>query len=188
LSGRIPILFDRALRPEWIDYALEQFLSLDNEAELRTTLRRFMSALVKGVFTQQKTALQLQRTVGYRSPLPRGELERYYELLAATKPDERNPIRLEILCRTNPFFADNVTTLKRLRASGTDFAELQHLYERLVAMYGDRGMVHRRVRYVLQTLASFGCLTNSKGKWHIEDSLMEWTSTWTLTPGAATLQ
>lgn len=172
MSGRIPILFDRALRPAWIDFALEQFLVSESEAQLRTTLRKFMSSHVDGVFTQQKTALQLQRAVGYKSPLSRKELESYYERLATLKPEDRNPLRLEILCRSNQFFADCVTTLRKLRASGTEFAELKHLYERLVAIYGDRGMVHRRVRYVLQTLASFGCVTNAKGKWRIEDSLV----------------
>ena len=172
MSGRIPILFDRALRPEWIDFALEQFLSSESPAQLRTTLRKFMAAHVEGVFTQQKTALQLQRAVGYKSPLSRRDLESYYERLAALKPDARNPLRLEILCRSNAFFADCVSALRKLRASGAEYAEVGHLYERLVAIYGDRGMVHRRVRYVLQTLASFGCVTNAKGKWRIEDSLM----------------
>lgn len=172
MSGRIPILFDRAIHPEWIDFALEQFLASNNEAELRATLRRFMSGHVAGVFTQQKTALQLQRAVGYRSALTRKELEVYYERMAALKPDERGALRLEILCRSNRFFADNVAALRKLRVSGRDYAELQHLYERLTAIYGDRGMVHRRVRYVLQTLANFGCVTNAKGKWCIGDSLM----------------
>src|SRR4051812_25318767 len=99
MSGRIPILFDRALRPEWIDFALEQFLASADEAQLRAILRKFMSAHVDGVFTQQKAALQLQRAVGYKSPLPRRELESYYYRLAILKPEDRNPIRLEILCR-----------------------------------------------------------------------------------------
>ena len=170
-EGRIPIMFDRAIRPEWIDFALEEFLKSESEAALRTTLRAFMAQHVDGVFTQQKTALQLQRAVGYKSPLSREELESYYLKLGALSPDERNPLRLEILCRTNPFFADNVSTLKKLRASGMQYAELKHLYERLTSIYGDRGMVHRRVRYVLQTLAGFGCVTNSKGKWWIESAL-----------------
>jgi hypothetical protein len=173
MSGRIPILFDRALQPQWIDFALEQFLSSESEAALRATLRKFMSAHAEGVFTQQKTALQLQRAVGYKSPLSRKNLECYYDALALLKPDDRNPLRLEILCRSNTFFADNVATLRKLRASGAESVELRHLYDRLTAIYGDRGMVHRRVRYVLQTLASFGFVTNAKGKWHIEDRLMD---------------
>jgi len=172
MSGRIPILFDRALRPDWIDFALEQYLSSESESQLRTNLRIFLAPSITSPTTIQKTALQLQRTVGYRTPLSRRELEEYYARLAAMKPDERNPLRLEILCRSNAFFLDCVKTLRKLRASGTEFVELKHLYERLVAIYGDRGMVHRRVRYVLQTLASFGCVTNAKGKWHIEDSLL----------------
>jgi hypothetical protein len=172
MSDRIPILFDRALRPEWIDFALEQYLVSESEAQLRMTLRKFMSSHVEGVFTQQKTALQLQRAVGYKSPLSRSDLESYYERLATLKPEDRNPLRLEILCRSNQFFADCVTTLRKLRASGTEYVELKHLYERLVAIYGDRGMVHRRVRYVLQTLASFGCVANAKSKWRIEHNLM----------------
>lgn len=170
-EGRIPILFDRAVKPEWIDFALEQYLVSKNEAELRTTLRTFMCSHADGVFTQQKTALQLQRIVGYKSPISREELESYYERLAELKPDDRTPLRLEMLCRSNEFFADNVATLRKLRSAGAEYAELKHLYERLVAIYGDRGMVHRRVRYAMQTLANFGYVTNAKGKWKIEGDL-----------------
>lgn len=172
MSGRIPIMFDRALRPEWIDFALEQFLASSNEAELRATLRTFMSAHFEGVFTQQKTALQLQRMVGYRSPFTRKELESFYARLGALKPEERNPLRLEILRRSNKFFDDFVRTLLKLRASGNEAVELKHVYDRMIAIYGDRGTVPRRVRSALQTLASFGYLTNAKGKWFIEDSLV----------------
>lgn len=173
MSGRIPIMFDRALRPEWIDFALEQFLTSNSEAELRVVLRDFLRPLVNDPVTLQKTALQLQRTVGFRSSLSRTYLEASYDELAELKPENRTPVRLEILICSNQFFADCVTTLKKLKASGNDYAELKHLYERMVAIYGDRGMVHRRVRYVLQTLANFGCVTNAKGKWRIEDGISE---------------
>ncbi len=171
MIGRIPIMFDRTVRPEWIDFALEQYLSSESEADLRVTLRRFMSANVEGVFTQQKTALQLQRAVGYKSPLTRKELEGYYERLASQTPGERNPLRFEILCRSNPFFRDCVSVLRKIRESGVECFELKHVYERVTALYGDRGSVPRRVRYVLQTLAAFEMVTNVGGKWRIEDSL-----------------
>ncbi len=172
MSGRIPILYDRALRPEWIDFALEQYLTSSSEATLRKTLRDFLQSSISSQQTLQKTALQLQRAVGYRTSLTRIDLENYYQQLAALEPKERNPLRLEILCRSNPFFLDCVNSLRKLRASGAEYAELKHLYERLITIYGDRGMVHRRVRYVLQTLATFGFVTNAKGKWRIEDSLI----------------
>ncbi len=172
MSARVPILFDRAIRPEWIDFALEQFLKSNTEGELRATLREFLNPFVNDPVTLQKTALQLQRTVGFRSTLSRSYLEHSYIKLSEMKPDDRTSLRLEILCSSNQFFADCVNALKKLKNSGNDFAELKHLYERMVAIYGDRGMVHRRVRYVLQTLASFGCVTNANGKWHIEDRLV----------------
>jgi hypothetical protein len=172
MSARVPILFDRAIRPEWIDFALEQYLKSNTEGELRKILREFLDPFVNDPVTLQKTALQLQRTVGYRSTLTRNYLEQSYIRLSEMKPDDRTPLRLEILCSSNQFFADCVNTLKKLKNSGNDFAEVKHIYERMVAIYGDRSMVHRGVRYVLQTLTSYGCVTNTNGKWHIEDRLL----------------
>jgi len=166
-------MFDRSIRPEWIDFALEQYLRSDSEAQLRESLRNFLRPLVNDPQTLQKTALQLQRTVGFRSRLSHQSLEGYYDQLSSMQPDKRNPVRLEILCRSNEFFADCVRVLRKLKASGTEFAELRHLYERLVVIYGDRGMVHRRVRYVIQTLASFGSVTHCGRTWRVEESLLD---------------
>ncbi len=130
-----------------------------------------MSAHFCGVYTQQKTALQLQRTVGYKSTLGTAALQQFYKDLSNLEPEQRNGIRLDILCQSNSFFNDCVRTLRKLKSAGTVYVELKHLYERLVQIYGDRGMVHRRVRYVMQTLANFGCVTNAGRRWKIEECL-----------------
>ena len=171
MNSRITVKFDGAIRPEWIDFALERYLHSTSEAQLRNTLKEFLQPFGNDPVTIQKTVLQLQRTVGYRSRISRSELEALYVQLADLKPEARNPVRLQILCESNNFFLDCVEALRKLRMAGTEEVSLQHLYARIDAIYGEREMVHRRVRYVIQTLAAFGCVTNTKGKWRIEDSL-----------------
>lgn len=44
MNSRIPICYDRVLRPEWLDYALEQSVKLAEEQELTRILRTHLSA------------------------------------------------------------------------------------------------------------------------------------------------
>lgn len=167
MNGRKPVLFDRALKPEWIDFALERFLASKNEAELRSTLQQWLATKGYGAYTVQKTALQLQRTVGYRTSLDRERLASDLKRMSELAPDERGLIRLKLLVDANQFFADCVHAIKLLHLNGSPSVSLSQLYERLQAQYGHRGMIPRRVRYVLQTLAAFGCLENRNHAWWI---------------------
>ncbi|RYG16491.1 hypothetical protein EON82_24945 [bacterium] len=167
MNGRVPVLFDRALRPEWIDYALERFLSSPDEAKMREELHAWLDGRGYGVYTVQKTARQLQRIVGFLSPLRRDRLEQDYDTMSRTSPDERNNVRLQLIADSNPFFADCARAIRTLKANGAESVTVAELYERLQAIYGYRGMIPRRVRYVLQTLALFGCLVNEKRVWRV---------------------
>ena len=167
MTERIPILFDRAIRPEWLDFALVQYLSAEDEASLRGVLQELISQETDSYYTIQKTALQLQRLVGFRSPIPREQLAEAYEKMLGLAPDARTCLRLSLVVRANPFFADCVAALRRLMQMGVKGVTLQDLYPRLTSKYGDRGMVPRRVRYVLQTLALLGVLENRKQRWYV---------------------
>lgn len=167
MNERVPVMFDRMLRPEWVDYALEQFLVSENEADLRRRLYKYLSSQVQGMYTVQKVARQLQRTVGFTSRIPRQELEQAYRRLSSMAPAERTALRLELLIKATPFIADCVSALRKLKVLAVHGVELGQLYERLVAKYGDRSMVYRRVRYVLQTLAMMGVVENRDHRWWI---------------------
>lgn len=170
MNERIPVMFDRMLRPEWVDYALEQYLASENEADLRRNLHEYLGGQVAGVYTVQKAARQLQRTVGFASPLSRQELEQTYQRLCSLAPSERTAVRLELLIKTTPFLADCVAALRKLKVLGVHGVDLGQMYERLVEKYGDRAMVYRRVRYVLQTLAMMGVVENRDHKWWLTDA------------------
>ena len=137
----VPVIFDRMVRPEWVDYALEQFLVSENEADLRRRLHEYLSSQVQGVYTVQKVARQLQSTVGFTSQIPRQELEQTYRCLCSLAPSERTALRLELLIKATSFVADCMSALPNLRALGVHGVDLGQLYERLVAKYGDRSMV-----------------------------------------------
>ena len=167
MNEKIPVMFDRMLRPEWIDYALQQFLTAKDETALRKDLTTFLTNQVAGQQTVVKVARQLNRTVGFKSSIPRTKLEEYHCKMSVLSPDERMHLRLQILVESTPFVADCVTAIKKLSLLGVDGVELTQMYDRQVARYGDRSMVYRRVRYVLQTLAFMGAVENRNRRWFL---------------------
>ena len=167
MNERIPILYDMKLRPEWIDFALEQYLKCPDEEAHRKVLREYLFTQMEGKEAAIKTASQLQRNVGYRSSIPKDRLEELYRQMSALAPEERTAIRLQILEESTPFFADCVTALRKLKLLGIECVSLRQMEERLAAKYGERETVHRRLRYVLQTLALLGVIQNRDKRWFL---------------------
>lgn len=168
MSDRVPVMFDRSLKPEWIDFALEKFIHSTSEESLRAELRAWLKGKGFGEYTVNKTALQLQRTVGYRSSLSRRDLEEAYVSLRELAPGNREKLRLEVLLRSNDFVRNLFDTMKRAALNGADSVTAQQLYERLQADYGHRGMIPRRVRYALQTLEHFGAVEHVGKLWTVK--------------------
>lgn len=168
MSERVAVMFDRSLKPEWIDFALEKFIQSSSEESLRAELRAWLKEKGLGEYTVNKTALQLQRTVGYRSSLSRSELEEAYASLRELAPDKRDKLRLDVLLRSNDFVRNLFETMKRAALNGADGVTVQQLYERLQADYGHRGMIPRRVRYALQTLVHFGVVQHVGKLWSVK--------------------
>lgn len=167
MTARIPVFYDRELRPEWIDYALERFVESSDALEFRQQLRRHLSPQITCATSLRKVISQLDQTVGYRSQLSREQLVRMYEAMSALPPSDRAPRRLQLLVKSNRFVADCVSAIRKLHRVGVDGIESKHLYERLGAIYGERGTVPRRVRYVLRTLANLGMLENRDKRWFV---------------------
>lgn len=168
MSERVAVMFDRSLKPEWIDFALEKFIHSTSEESLRAELRAWLKGKGLGEYTVNKTALQLQRTVGYRSSLSRRELEEVYASLRELAPENRDKLRLDVLLRSNEFVRNLFETMKRAALNGADGVTVQQLYERLQADYGHRGMIPRRVRYALQTLVHFGVVDHVGKLWIVK--------------------
>lgn len=171
MRDRIPVMFDRALRPEWLDFALENSVHVPNQAALRQELREYLRPQIRGMEALNKTVTQLLRVIGPRSPVPREQLCAYHERMELLTPDQRASIRLSLVTEASPFFADCLTAMRRLAVLGTDGVTLQQMYERLTIKYGDRSTVLRQVRYVLQTMALLGVVRNSNHKWFLTNSL-----------------
>ena len=169
MNERIPILYDMKLRPEWIDFALEQYIKCDDEAAHRKTLRDYLATQIQGKEAAIKTASQLQRNVGYRSLIPRERLEQFYAQMSTLSSENRAAIRLQILVESTPFFADCVSELKKLLLLGVNGIGARQLEERMNAKYGERETVTRRVHYVLQTLALLGIVENRDQRWCFKD-------------------
>jgi len=165
MSDRIPILFDRALRPEWLDYALEQSMQCADPVRQRQVLRIYLEPRIKGQEALNKTVTQLQRVVGPRSPLAQARRGALHEAMGKLAPDERTPLRLQLLLGASPFFADCVAGIRKMSLLEVRGITVSQLNERLVAKYGDRTIVPRSTHNVLQTLALLGALTNKDRRW-----------------------
>lgn len=169
MSARIPVNFDRALQPEWIDYALARFADAPDRESHREALREHLRQEITSSEILRKTVRQLQQYTGYLSPLSRAQLLAVYEQMSGRAPTQRDPLRLRLLTASNPFFADCVAAIRNLDALGVDGVERQQIVERLIAKYGDRGTIPRSVAAALTTLARLRVLENRKRKWFVID-------------------
>lgn len=167
MNERIPLLYDMVLRPEWIDFALEQWVKKPDEGTHRNCLREYLSGQVKGQEALVKTASQLQRNVGPRSRISQERLRELHQEMAKLAPEDRSTIRLTILEESTPFFADTVSALRKLELVGVTEVPVRQLYERVSARYGDRVSVRRRLQYVLQTLSNLGVIRRVGRSWHV---------------------
>lgn len=167
MNHRIPILYDRELRPEWIDYALEQFVLSPDAGTHHRVLQEYLVPQVKSATDLRKTVSQLERCVGHKSVHGRTHLETVYESMRRLAPAQRRDLRLQLLEGSNAFVADCLRALRKLQTLGTAGVEPLILYKRLTAKYGDRGTVPRRVRYVLRTLANLGVVEHKESRWRI---------------------
>ncbi|MCM1566953.1 MAG: hypothetical protein NC238_13660 [Dehalobacter sp.] len=169
---KIPVMFDRMMRPEWLDYALSKYVSSSNKVELDNHLRDYLSNEIKTPTSLRKTVSQLQRTVGFLSGISHENLVAAHEQMKKMVPTERDQLRFELLQLSTPFVADCVNVFRKLSLIGVKTVSATDLYAQLSAQYGERGTIPRRVRYVLSTLKLFGFVTNEKGKWQWVDQGM----------------
>jgi hypothetical protein len=170
MKNRPLVQFDAAILPEWIDFGLEKFIQSKSEVELRKTLQNFLAPQIGDEVTLGKTVLQIQRICGYKSIQKKETLQELLFELGEVDANQRNSIRFKLLQESNVFFSDCVDCLKRLQSSGVEQIEIKHVYERIVRKYGDREAIRRRVRLVMQTLASFNAIENKNGKWILTDN------------------
>jgi len=165
MKERIPIMYDRELQPEWIDYALEESLLISDKDTLTQTLRAHLCEQIPSPTSLRKVISQLQLVVGARSSLSRVQLQSYYGEMSRLAPDQRMAVRFNLLVESTPFVAEVVQAIRKLHVVGVKEVSACQLYERMVAKYGDRGTIPRRVRYVLRTLVNFGIMKNQHKKW-----------------------
>lgn len=169
--SRTPVLFDRALQPEWFDFALAESCNKADDASLRRSLAEYLGNRASGAVTIEKTIRQLSRAVGPKSVIPQAVLRATLEVMSRLDPKERNAERLRLLCMSNTFVADCVSTLLKLHTIDPGGASLAQVTARMQDKYGDRGMVPRRVRYVLQTLVQFHGVAHVGRRWQPTEAL-----------------
>jgi hypothetical protein len=169
---KIPIRYDRALKPEWLDYAVDQAIKAPGDAEYRTVLKEYIQPRVIGANAKTKTITQLIRVAGTTSPISRDRLEEIQMVMTRSAPEDRTLIRLHLLMEACPFFNDCVSAIRKLAVLGQEDVAVAQLYERLVGLYGDRDIVPRSVRNVLTTLLWLGLVKNCDHRWVPADILL----------------
>lgn len=165
MNERIPLLFDRALRPEWIDYALEQWILNTDPTQHRLTLQNYLQGRLQGSEAIAKTVTQLQRCIGPQSVIPHERLRLFYEMMSGHASGDRSAIRLTLLEESNPFFSDCLNAFRKIDLLGQNGVTVAQLYDRLIALYGDRTTVKRSLQRALQTLGDLGLAQRRGGKW-----------------------
>lgn len=172
MKERIPVMYDGELKPEWIDYALEQSMLVSGEEALSKVLREYLFEQIKSPTSLRKANCQLRRIVGVHSPMSRKKLHAYFVTMIQLAPDERIADRFRLVVETTPFVADVVKAIRKLQTVGVKEVSASQLYERMIAKYGDRGSIPRRVRYVLRTLVNLGVMENREKKWLVRRECM----------------
>jgi hypothetical protein len=71
-----------------------------------------------------------------------------------------------------PFFSDCVLSIRKLSVLGQEGIAIGQLYQRLIALYGDRAIVPRSVRNVLTTLLWLGLVKNCEHRWVPSETLL----------------
>ena len=165
MSERIPLRFDRDLRPEWIDFSLAAYIQNPDELAHREALRTYLGDQIAGQEALLKTITQLQRTAGPRSVVGKVRLESFYAQMSALPPDERATLRLMLLEESIPFFSDTIQAMRRMKLLGMVEISTQQLYNHMMRQYGDRKNLRRCLRYILQTLTHMQIVHKGDGFW-----------------------
>ena len=163
----IPIKFDRAVRPEWIDFTLETLCSTGFDvARTRRMVREQLAGQVEGQEALNKTITQVMRVVSTDSSWSREDLEALRKQMARHAPSQRTEFHLRLL-RANPFFNDFCATLSRLADLGTTQMPMAPVKQRIHALYGDKPNVRHSLFYAFQTLQWLGVVEQVGREWKV---------------------
>lgn len=164
---QIPIKFDRSVRPEWIDFALETLCATNFDlVQTRLSVREQLTGQVKGPAALSKTVTQIMRVVGMGAPWTQEELLRFREQMAQLAPSQRTEFHLRLL-RANPFFDEFCATLSRLADLGTTQMPMGPVKQRIDALFGDRPIVRRSLFFAFQTLQWLGVVEQVDREWKV---------------------
>lgn len=164
---QIPIKFDRPVRPEWIDFALETLCRSDfDAAHTRRILREHLQGQIEGKEALTKTITQIMRIVGTDGDWTPAQLLDFRAQMSEMAPDERTSFRLRLL-RANPFFNEFCAILFRLCGLGTAQMPMRTVRHRMNALYGDRPIVRRSLFSAFRTLQWMEIVEPVEREWKI---------------------
>lgn len=163
----IPIKFDRAVRPEWIDYALETLCSNGFDApKTRRAIREQLAGQIEGQVALNKTITQIMRIVGSDGGCSPEELVALRDQMARHAPTQRTEFHLRLL-RANPFFNEFCATISRFAEMGTTQMSLAPVRTRINALYGDRPIVRQSLFSAFRTLQWLGVVEQAGREWKV---------------------
>ncbi|SMQ81264.1 hypothetical protein SAMN05444673_4220 [Bacillus sp. OV166] len=162
------ILFSAMLKPEWIDFTIQNFIQINESKRLNDKLNEYLKDQISSTITLQKTVSQLQRTAGFLSPLSKKDFMKIYNEMVQISPDKRIKHRLILLFESSEFIKDVILSINKLCLLGVNGIRANQIYEYVTAKYGERaGLIPRRIRYVLQTLSNLMIIENKNRKWYV---------------------
>lgn len=171
MNAKVPLRFDGALRPEWIDFALTVLPTCETERHFRSAARQHLAPQIGGAEALTKSVTLLNQLFGFRSPISRAELHVVAGQLAALQPGNRAVLRLSVLLRASHFVQEVAGILVRFGAASEAPLPFGDVLIRAERKFGERGSIRRRIKYVLQTLRQCGGVAKIGAGWRASDDL-----------------
>lgn len=150
--------FDRALRLEWLDLAATIAIQRMDLSEARPQMRTQLEGQLEGDNALVKTVRVIQR-IWFPEEADHRRLRDDAAAIITQVPErERVAVHWSLTLATYPFFVDCAAAVGRLLRLQPSFTGTQ-VKRRLVDQWGDRDIVDRARRHVLQTLVWWDALS-----------------------------
>lgn len=162
------IAFKQVVRKEWMDRTLELVCADVPENEIREYLDGYISTQQpRGGEGQKRNKVTYGISIRMLSCWFKKnfDLEDFRNALIeeAKKTDRTNwlPLHMAIITASYPFWFQTCSIVGKL-FSYQDTISSSQIYDKIISIYGDKKAIRRNTQYVIQTMVSWGMISNSE--------------------------
>jgi hypothetical protein len=160
---QVKIGLDRFLAQEWADYALELFLSSEDEKTNYELLKNYINTMVPGIESSRKTANQLKRLWINKRDENLQLRSMVTDILKEDLVIDKSIFHLGMAINVFPIFRETCCKIGEL-GMVVDCISSQDVINRVTERYINPTSIPRIVTRVMQTLADWRMLNLTDGK------------------------